>query len=58
MQIATTSASAIAAGQTVAGYPEAQRGAAMFLLTVVCGAAGALRPPAVGRWCASSPRPS
>jgi SulP family sulfate permease len=37
MQIATTSASAIAAGQAVAAYPAAQRGEAMFLLTAITG---------------------
>src|SRR3954462_9553173 len=37
MQIATTSASALAAGQAIVAYPEAQRGPAMFLLTILCG---------------------
>jgi sulfate permease, SulP family len=47
MQIATTSASALTAGQAVAAYPPAQRGAAMFLLVTLSGVAlagfGALR---------------
>lgn len=38
MQIATTSASALAAGQVVAAYPAAERAPAMFLLTVLVGA--------------------
>jgi len=37
MQIATTSASALAAGQAVAAYPVAQRGEAMFLLAAITG---------------------
>jgi sulfate permease, SulP family len=37
MQIATTSASALAAGQAVAAYPVAQRAAAMFLLSAITG---------------------
>ena len=37
MQIATTSASALAAGQVVAAYPAAERGEAMFLLTALAG---------------------
>lgn len=37
MMIATTSASALAAGQAVAGYPAQERGAAMFLLTLMSG---------------------
>lgn len=37
MQIATTSASALTAGQAVAAYPPGQRGAAMFLLVGVSG---------------------
>lgn len=37
MQIATTGASALAAGQAVAGYPEEQRGPALFLLVLVAG---------------------
>lgn len=37
MQIATTSASALAAGQAVADYPGAQRGEAMFLLVSLTG---------------------
>lgn len=37
MQVSTTSASALAAGQTIASYPEAERGEAMFLLTVLVG---------------------
>ena len=38
MQIATTSASALAAGQAIAGYPAAQRDEALFLLVVLAGA--------------------
>ncbi len=37
MQISTTSAAALAAGQAVAAYPEPQRAEAMFLLTVLTG---------------------
>ncbi len=37
MQIATTSASALAAGQAIAAYPEAQRDQALFLLVVLTG---------------------
>jgi SulP family sulfate permease len=37
MQVSTTSASALAAGQAVAGRPEAQRAEAMFLLVVLTG---------------------
>lgn len=37
MQISTTSASALAAGQAVAGIPEEQRPQAMFLLVVLTG---------------------
>lgn len=37
MQVSTTSASALAAGQAIAGYPEAQRAEAMFLLVVLTG---------------------
>ena len=37
MQISTTSASALAAGQAVAAYPETERGAAMFLLATLTG---------------------
>jgi sulfate permease, SulP family len=37
MQIATTSASALTAGQAVAAYPAAERGAAMFLLVALSG---------------------
>jgi SulP family sulfate permease len=37
MQIATTSASALAAGQAIAGYPEDQRDQALFLLVVLIG---------------------
>lgn len=37
MQIATTSASALAAGQIVAAYPAGRRGEAMFLLTALAG---------------------
>ena len=37
MQIATTSASALAAGQAIAAYPEPDRPQAMFLLVVVIG---------------------
>jgi SulP family sulfate permease len=39
MQIATTSASALTAGQAVAAYAPAQRGAAMFLLVTLSGVA-------------------
>jgi SulP family sulfate permease len=39
MQIATTSASALTAGQAVAAYPSAQRAAAMFLLVTLSGVA-------------------
>ena len=42
MQISTTSASALAAGQAVASYPAEQRGAAVFLLVVLTGVALAL----------------
>jgi len=38
MQIATTSASALAAGQAVAAYPADRRGEAMFLLAALTGA--------------------
>lgn len=38
MQITTTSASALAAGQAIAAYPQAQRESALFLLTVLVGA--------------------
>src|ERR1044071_8646501 len=38
MQIATTSASALAAAQAIASYPAEQRGAALFLLAVIVGA--------------------
>lgn len=37
MQIATTSASALAAGQAIAHYPPAQRDQALFLLVFVTG---------------------
>ncbi len=37
MQVSTTSASALAAGQAVAGYPEDQRGEAIFLLAILTG---------------------
>jgi sulfate permease, SulP family len=37
MQIATTSASALAAGQAVAAYPVEQRAGAMFLLSTITG---------------------
>jgi SulP family sulfate permease len=37
MQIATTSASALAAGQAIARYPAEQRDAALFLLVVIVG---------------------
>ncbi|TWI05394.1 SulP family inorganic anion transporter [Aerolutibacter ruishenii] len=37
MQIATTSASALAAGQAIAAYPGAQRAEAMFLLVLMVG---------------------
>jgi SulP family sulfate permease len=37
MQISTTSASALAAGQAIANYPEEQRAAALFLLVVLVG---------------------
>src|SRR3954470_12706291 len=35
MQVATTSAAALAARQAIAGYPEAQRDQALFLLAVL-----------------------
>lgn len=38
MQISTTSASALAAGQAIASYPAAQRDEALFLLVVLVGA--------------------
>jgi SulP family sulfate permease len=38
MQISTTSASALAAGQVIAGYPTAQKDQALFLLVVLIGA--------------------
>ena len=37
MQVATTSASALAAGHAIAGYPEEQRASAMFLLVLLTG---------------------
>jgi SulP family sulfate permease len=37
MQISTTSASALAAGQAIASYPEAQRDQVLFLLVVLVG---------------------
>ena len=37
MQISTTSASALAAGQAITSYPEAQRDQALFLLVVLVG---------------------
>ena len=37
MQISTTSASALTAGQAIAGYPAAQRDQALFLLVVLVG---------------------
>lgn len=37
MQVATTSASALAAAQAVSGYPEGQRAQAMFLLVALTG---------------------
>ena len=37
MQISTTSASALAAGQAIAGYPAARRDEALFLLVVLVG---------------------
>src|SRR4051812_2303189 len=37
MQVATTSAAALAARQAIAGYPEAQRDQALFLLAVLTG---------------------
>jgi SulP family sulfate permease len=37
MQIATTSASALAAGQAIAAYPESERAHAMFLLVLLVG---------------------
>jgi sulfate permease, SulP family len=37
MQIATTSASALAAGQAIAGYPSEQRDQALFLLVLLTG---------------------
>lgn len=37
MQVSTTSASALAAGQAIAGYPAAQRDGALFLLVLLVG---------------------
>ena len=37
MQVSTTSASALAAGQAIAAYPASQRAEAMFLLTILTG---------------------
>lgn len=37
MQVSTTSASALAAGQAIAGYPEAQRDQALFTLVMLIG---------------------
>src|SRR4051812_14584648 len=37
MQVATTSAAALAAGQAIASYPEEQRDQALFLLAVLVG---------------------
>ncbi len=37
MQVSTTSASALAAGQAIAGYPAAQRDGALFLLVALVG---------------------
>lgn len=37
MQVSTTSAAALAAGQAIAAYPDEQRAGAMFLLTVLTG---------------------
>ena len=37
MQVSTTSASALAAGQAIASYPAAQRDQALFLLVVLVG---------------------
>lgn len=37
MQISTTSASALAAGQAIAAYPQAQRDQALFLLVILTG---------------------
>lgn len=37
MQVSTTSASALAVGQAIAGYPEAQRDQALFLAVVLTG---------------------
>lgn len=37
MQVSTTTASALAAGQAIAGYPSEQRAQAMFLLAVLAG---------------------
>src|SRR5436853_5001826 len=37
MQISTTSASALAAGQAIAGYPEEERARALFLLVALVG---------------------
>lgn len=38
MQVATTSASALAAGQAIAAYPEAERDDALFLIVLITGA--------------------
>lgn len=58
MQIATTSASALAAGQAIQAYPPAERADAMFLLVVLIGAAlalfGVLRLGRLGRFVSHS----
>jgi SulP family sulfate permease len=42
MQIVTTTATSIAAGQAIGGYPEAQRAEALFLLVVMAGVFAAI----------------
>lgn len=58
MQIATTSASALAAGQAIAAYPEADRDQAMFLLVLMAGVFlalfGALRLGRLARFVSHS----
>src|SRR5688572_1003608 len=39
MQVATTSASALAAGQAISEYPEGERDKALFLLAIITGLA-------------------
>ena len=54
MQIATTGASALAAGQAIAGYSEQERGPALFLLVLITGlflvAMGLLRAGSLVRY--------